>query len=256
MRSCMFVSYLAVLTLLAAPAVPRAAAQAPGAVEAADPDSLYRERERAPSALAAEKIWASRVTANGADFEAAWKLARARYWLGTNGGGSAEAKKRWLESGIAAGRLAMTARPTAVEGHFWMAANMGALADAHGLRQGIRYRAPIKEALETALKLQPSYLDGSPDRALGRWYFKVPGLFGGDVRKSEVHLRKALTYKPDSIISLLFLAETLIELDKTAEARATLQAALDATPDPEWAPEDARFKAQARTLLTSLGRAP
>ena len=67
---------------------------------------------------------------------------------------------------------------------------MGALADAHGLRQGIKYRTPIREALETALVVSiPPYLDGSPDRALGRWYCKVPGLFGGDLKKSEQHLR-------------------------------------------------------------------
>lgn len=247
MRSCIFVVYLAVMTLAGGAAIHAAAAQA-------DADALYRDRERPASALAAETIWADRLAARADDFEAAWKLARTRYWLGTNGPGDAARKKRALEQGIAAGRAAMAARPDAVEGHFWMAANMGALADAHGLRQGIKYRAPIKAALEKALAIQPAYLDGSPDRALGRWYFKVPGLFGGDVRKSEGHLRKALTYKTDSIISLMFLAETLLELDKRAEARATLQAALDAAPDPDWAPEDARFKAQARTLLATLGR--
>ena len=244
------------MTLLGGPAVHASAAQAPAGATAVegDADALYRDRERPASALAAEKVWAGRVAARAGDFEAAWKLARARYWLGTNGPGAAEEKKRVLEQGIAAARAAMTARPEAVEGHFWMAANMGALADAHGLRQGMKYRTPIRAALEKALAIQPAYLDGSPDRALGRWYFKVPGLFGGDVRKSETHLRKALTYKADSIISLIFLAETLIELDRRPEARATLQAALDATPDPDWAPEDARFKAQARTLLATLGR--
>ncbi len=129
---------------------------------------------------------------------------------------------------------------------------MGALADAHGLRQGMSYRSPIREGLETALRIDPAFLDGSPDRALGRWYFKVPGFFGGDMRKSEQHLRKALTYKADSIISLLFLAETLIELDRKTEARAALDAALAAPVDPEWTPEDTRFKAQARRLLTTL----
>ena len=243
------------MTLLGGAAVHVAAAQAPpGTTATADADALYRDRDRPASALAAETIWAGRVAARADDFEAAWKLARARYWLGTNGPGAADEKKRALEQGIAAARAAMAARPDAVEGHFWMAANMGALADAHGLRQGMKYRAPIKAALEKALAIQPAYLDGSPDRALGRWYFKVPGLFGGDVRKSEVHLRKALTYKADSIISLIFLAETLIELGRRPDARATLQAALDAAPDPDWAPEDARFKAQARTLLATLGR--
>jgi tetratricopeptide (TPR) repeat protein len=250
----MFVFYLAVMTLLGGPAVHASAAQAPSVTAAADADTLYRDRERPASALAAEKIWADRLAARADDFEAAWKLARARYWLGTNGPGAADARKRVLEQGIAAARAAMAARPEAVEGHFWMAANMGALADAHGLRQGMKYRTPIKAALEKALAIQPAYLDGSPDRALGRWYFKVPGLFGGDARKSEAHLRKALTYKADSIISLVFLAETLIELDRRADARAALRAAIDAVPDPDWTPEDARFKAQARALLATLDR--
>ena len=157
-----------------------------------------------------------------------------------------------LERGIEAGRVAMAARPAAPDGHFWMAANMGALADAHGMRQGIKYRGEIKTALEAALKAQPSYLDGSPDRALGRWYFKVPGLFGGDDKKSETYLRKALTYKRDSVITLLFLGETLIDLGNTAEARTMLQAAVDAPVDPNWIPEDTRFKAQARQLLATL----
>jgi len=254
------VVYLAVSTLPASLAVRVAVAQTPGmpaapvAAEslAADPDVLYRDRERAASAMAAERIWAERVVVRAADFESAWKLARVRYWLGTNGPGAAEAKKRALEGGIAAARAAMTTRPQAVEGHFWLAANMGALADAFGLRQGIKYRTPSRTALEAALAADPAYLDGSPDRALGRWYFKVPDLFGGDPKKSEAHLRKALTYKSDSVISLLFLAETLIDLERRTEARAALQAALDATADPEWLPEDTRFKAQARQLLSTL----
>lgn len=250
----MVVVYLAGSTLPGSPAV--RAVQGPAApaatASAADPEALYRDREHAASALAAERLWAERLAASAADFEPAWKLARARYWLGTNGPGTLDEKKRALERGLEAGRAAMAARPSAPEGHFWMAANMGALAEAHGLRQGIKYRGAIKTALEAALEAQPSYLDGSPDRALGRWYYKVPGLFGGDMKKSEAHLRKALTYKPDSVISLLFLGETLVELGRKAEARATLQAALDAPNAPDWVPEDTRFKVQARQLLSRL----
>ena len=46
------------------------------------------------------------------------------------------------------------------------------------------------------LKLDPAFQKGSADRALGRWYYKVPGLFGGSRKKSEEHLRKSLTYDP------------------------------------------------------------
>jgi tetratricopeptide (TPR) repeat protein len=145
-------------------------------------------------------------------------------------------------------------QPNRPEGHFWIAANMGALAESFGLRQGIRYRGAIRDELQTVLKIDPAYLHGSADRALGRWYYKVPGLFGGSKKKSEEHLRKALAYNPQSVITRLFLAETLIELDRPAEARKELEAALAAPDDPQWAPEDRRFKQQAKALLATLPR--
>jgi len=80
----------------------------------------------------------------------------------------------------------------------------------------------------------------------------VPGLFGGDKRKSEAHLRKALAYHPQSVITRLFLAETLIALGRKAEARRELVAAIAAPDDPEWIPEDRVFREQARTLLKTL----
>ena len=158
----------------------------------------------------------------------------------------------YLEAGIAAGRAAVVASMNQPEGHFWIAANMGALAESFGLRQGLRYRGDIKDALETVLRLDPAFQQGSADRALGRWYFKVPGLFGGNDKKSEEHLRKSLTDNPNSAASLYFLAETLIEMGKTDEARATLEKLLAAPVDPDWAPEDRDFKSKARDLLPKL----
>lgn len=196
-------------------------------------------------------IWANRLAANPQDFESAWKLARAQYWLGSNGLPERE-RKAALEAGIAAGRKAAALDGQRPEGHFWIAANMGALAESFGLRQGIRYRGAIREALEIVLKLDPAFQQGSADRALGRWYYKVPGLFGGDKRKSEQHLRKALTYNPQSVITHLFLAETLIELSRAAEARKELEAAIAAPDDPEWIPEDRVFREQAKRLLATL----
>jgi tetratricopeptide (TPR) repeat protein len=237
MRSCIFVFYIAVIAVSAA---------APD-----DPDMLYRDREVLASATRAAAIWNERLTSNPTDFESAWKLARAQYWLGTNGLPERE-RKTALEAGIAAARKAIAIDAARPDGHFWMAANMGALAESFGLRQGIRYRTPVREALERVLKIDAPYLDGSADRALGRWYYKVPGLFGGDKRKSEAHLRKALSYAPASIISHLFLAETLIALDRPAEARKALEAAIAAPISDDWAPEDRRFKEQAKALLSKL----
>jgi len=215
-----------------------------------DPDALYRQRDNLVSAQQAEATWAARLSRDAKDFESAWKLARARYWLG--GHADEKARKGYLEAGIAAGRAAVAAQPNKPDGHFWIAANMGALAESFGLRQGLKYRGDIKNELETVLRLDPAYMDGSADRALGRWYYKVPGMFGGDDKKSEEHLRKSLTYKPDSTASLFFLAETLIELKKKPEAKTILQRLLEAPVDPDWAPEDREFKQKASVLVKTL----
>jgi tetratricopeptide (TPR) repeat protein len=216
-----------------------------------NPDELYRNRSTLTSATRAAAIWSARLAANPADFETAWKLARAQYWLGTNGLAAPE-RRGALEAGLAAARKAVAIDATRPEGHFWSAANMGALAESFGLRQGIRYRGAIRESLETVLRIDPGFQQGSADRALGRWYYKVPRLFGGDNRKSEAHLRKALAYNQQSVITRLFLAETLLDLGRKAEARKELEAAITAPEDAEWAPEDCVFREQARRLLPTL----
>jgi tetratricopeptide (TPR) repeat protein len=220
-------------------------------VPADDADALYKDREHLSSAKQAADLWAGRLARNPRDFDSAYKLAQIRYWLGTNGLPEAE-RKPALEAGITAARAAVAINPNRPEGHFWLAANMGALAESYGLRQGIKYRGQIKDALLTTLKLDPAFLDGSADRALGRWYFKVPGLFGGSNKESEAHLRKALTYNPNSIISHIFLAETLADMGRKDDARKEAQAAIDAPVDPNWAPEDRRFKEQAKALIAKL----
>ncbi len=167
-----------------------------------DPDALYARRADPGSAERAFTIWDARLRANPRDFESAWKLARAAYWLG--GHGPEDGQRRMYERGIEAGNQASAVEPNRPEGHFWTAANMGAMAESFGMRAGLKYRGAIKRELETVLKLDASFQKGSADRALGRWYYKVPGLFGGSRKKSEEHLRKSLMYDPEQYgLSLL-----------------------------------------------------
>jgi hypothetical protein len=216
----------------------------------ADADALYASRAEVSSARQAAEIWKARLQQDPRDFESAWKLARAGYWLGTH---APEGERRaFLEQGVAAGRKAVARQPNRPEGHFWIAANMGALAESFGLRQGIKYRGEIKDELLTVLKLDPAFQQGSADRALGRWYFKVPGLFGGSNRKSEEHLRRSLTYDPSDAASLYFLAETLIDMKRKSEAKALLDRLIAAPINPAWAAEDREFKDKAQRLMRTL----
>jgi hypothetical protein len=213
-------------------------------------DALYANRQDLASARRAAVIWAEQIKRDPNDFESAWKLARACYWLG---GQAPESERRaFLEQGLAAARQAVAIKDTRPEGHFWIAANMGALAESFGLRNGLKYRGAVKDELETVLRIDPAFMDGSADRALGRWYFKVPGLFGGSNKRAEEHLRKSLTYDPHSTISHFFLAEVLLDEGRRADARAELQQVLDAPVSELWAPEDRSYKEKARALLANI----
>jgi predicted Zn-dependent protease len=101
------------------------------------------------------------------------------------------------------------------------------------------------------LRIDQAYQQGSADRALGRWYFRVPRLFGGSKQKSEEHLRTSLKYAPNSHASRFFLAETLFALDRDGEAIEELKKVIAAPVSPEWAPEDREFKQKARKALAA-----
>jgi len=213
-------------------------------------DALYADRENIASAKQAADLYEETSKHDPGQFEAAWKLARTCYWLG---GHAPEAERRaYLEKGITAGQLAARLQPSKPEGHFWTAANMGALAESFGIRQGLKYRRPIREELETVLRLDPAFMEGSADRALGRYYFKVPSMFGGSKSKSEQHLRASLGYNQASTISHYFLAELLIDQGRLNEARGELQRVIDAPLSAQWAPEDRDYKQKAAALLPKV----
>ena len=236
MRSCIAVFYIALSGL-------------PVTVLAQnDPDALYRNRASIDSARSAAAIWEARLKSDAREFDAAWKLARVCYWLG-NHEAQENMRRTALERGITAARQAVSVHDDRPEGHFWIAANMGTLAESFGLRQGLKYRGEIKSELETVLRLDPGFQKGSADRALGRWYLKVPGLFGGSDKKSEEHLRKSLTYDNNSTVSHFFLAETLFDLNRDTEAIEELKKVLAVPTDPEWEAEDREYKQKSTELL-------
>jgi tetratricopeptide (TPR) repeat protein len=222
-------------------------------VQAPDPDALYADRERLASATQAADLLQAQL-AEHADYAVAWKLARISYWLGTQGPDAG--RRRSLDRGVKAGETATRLESGRPEGHFWLAANMGALAEFHGLLQGIKYRGRIKDELEAVLRIDPAWQYGSADRALGWWYFKVPGLFGGSRTKAREHLERALARHPESPVTLYFLAELAVADRRRDDARRLFEQAIAAPLDPDFAPEDRVYKRRAESRLRDLFGTP
>jgi len=249
--NCRIAGFCVVLALVAAAGTSAWAQERTAPAEEAD--RLYANRTDLPSIRRAIEIWRTALKTDPGNFDASWKIARGDYWLG---GHAPEAEQSAaLDDGVAHGRLAVSLQPNRPEGHFWIAANMGAAAERSG-RAGLRYRKTIKDELETVLRLDPAFLEGSADRALGRWYDKVPRLFGGNAKSAEEHLRASLKYDPNSTASHFFLAELMLDDGRREDARAEAKLVLDAPINPEWAPEDQDFKAKARQMLVKLGPDP
>jgi len=153
----------------------------PAVTEASnDPDRLYAYHEH-PSALEAAALWSERGRRRQGfrdRVEASTGLLLARQSRCRRCAAAA------VREGVEAAKRAVALDPHRPEGNFWIAANMGALAESLGLGAGLRYRGAIEKELEAVLRIEPAFQDGSADRALGRWCPKVPLLFGGSKRKS------------------------------------------------------------------------
>lgn len=215
-----------------------------------DPDALYRQRETLDLAIRAAEIWEARLAEDPKDFDVACKLARARFYVGERSARGQRA--RHFKDGIEAARIAVALEPERPDGHFWLGANLGALAGVSGRLSALRRRSSIREAFEASLARDPDFARGAAYCALGKYYNAVPGLFGGDRQKSEDLLRRCLEYDPDSTVGHYYLGQTLLGLGRTAEAVAALRTAIDAPLDPGRAPEGRLWKERAEQLLAKV----
>jgi tetratricopeptide (TPR) repeat protein len=117
------------------------------------------------------------------------------------------------------------------EGHYWLALNLGGLAEQSGPRRGLKMVPDIVAEMEQALKGNPSYDQAGPHRVLGRVYFECPQwpLSVGNLPESLSHLRAAVVIAPENSTNHLFLAEALFRIGKKEEARRELEEVLTAT---------------------------
>ena len=176
-----------------------------------------RERDAAP-----QRSGRPAGAANPKDFESAWKLAQARYWLGTNGlpeagaQGSARGRHRRRTRGD---RASTRERPTATSGlpPTW-ARSPSRSACGRGSSIAARF-GRARNGAEARSRV-PRRLSRS--RAWPLVLTRCPGCSAAATRNRKQHLRKSLTYNPNSVISHLFLAETLVELGRKDEARKEL----------------------------------
>jgi tetratricopeptide (TPR) repeat protein len=161
-----------------------------------------------------------------------------------------EEKLDAYEQGRQAARRAAEIAPRNGRAHFWYATNAGRWGQTKGVMRSLFLLPEVKRGMETALELDPRF---PPAYVLaGTVYYEVPGLFGGDLEKSERRFRTGLEVDGRFTGLRVGLARTLIKRGRIPEARRELQAVLDekAPSNPaDWTLKDSP---EARRLLDAL----
>ena len=235
----------ALLLLCGAPAA--AWAQSPLAAEIRAFGSRYHED---PARIDTLRDAMTRAAASDPQVENLLALAQIAFLYGDVRARTSEDKLAAYEQGRQAARRAVELAPRSARAHFWYATNAGRWGQTKGVMRSLFLLPEVKRGMETAIELDPRF---APAYVLaGTVYYEVPGLFGGDLEKSEALFRRGLTVDAHHTALRIGLARTLLKRGRPAEARRELQAVLDETAPSNVADWTMKDVGEARALLATL----
>lgn len=215
-------------------------------------DDYYLGRQNLDNARRALQLLREAVGQNPNDYEAWWRISKLACFLARQT--EKPEKLQLLDTGVAAGKRAVALAPQRVEGHFWLGANYGLTAEARSFIKALLLVDPVREEMETVVRLDADYEQGAGLRTLARVDFRAPFFKGGDKRRSMVMLEKCLTRYPENSLTMLYLADSYLALGLREEARQQLERILSLCPDPNYAPELAENQDEARARLAKFFR--
>jgi hypothetical protein len=190
--------------------------------------------------------------ADSQDYEKLWRVARWYFWQ-ADGAKDDATKKSLGKAGWDIGEKAKKVDSKGLEAKYWTSANIGAYSEAVGIFNALTegLEAKFRDPLEQCAKADPNHLNANinyvgPQTALGRYYFRLPWP-KRNLGKSKQLLQLAVKVRPENLRAHYFLAETLWDDGKKAEAKAELAFIKDGSEsyDP---PEARRAKRMAQAL--------
>lgn len=225
---------------------------APAAGGAVDPriaqaDKLYAARADLTQVKYAIGLMTDLMRSEPQNFGAAERLAEYYYFLGKRA--PENQRLDLFQKGMDVAKKMIALQPNQAAGYFWAGTNEGMYGETKGLLKSMWMRKDVRANFEKAAQLDEKYYGGGPLRGLGRWDYKVPGLMGGDKKRSADELERSLKIDPGNSLTKIYLAQTYLELGRKNDARTQLQEVLSMTPDPRWAVEHKEDMQEAKQIL-------
>ena len=216
----------------------------------AEAEPLWANREDLNKARGAVAALRQARTSDYGNYEAAWKLARAAFYVGDHAEDDTERDNMFRE-GTEAGKSAVKLQPDKPDGHFWLGANYGGAA-AHSTIANLSSFNDIKTEMEAVLKIDESYQGYSAYLGLGRLYLKAPRVFGGDTAKATEYLEKGVKLSPANTQMRYYLAEAYESANRDADAKKQIELLMAVTPDPQHTAEHKDAVEKAKKLLEKI----
>jgi tetratricopeptide (TPR) repeat protein len=212
-------------------------------------DALYDERARIENVR--ESIRLLEEDGQASDYEAAWRLGRALFFLGQEALDTTEARE-FHARGASLCKRAVRMEEARVEGHFWLGVNRALLAGLEKSFSAMMDALSARRSLKRAVQLDSSYHGAGPLRVLARLQHKLPFLLGGSRQRARENFERAIALAPANTVTRLYFAELLLETGDQAGARRELESLLTSEDDQGWAFEQARDRRLAREMLSGM----
>ena len=211
-------------------------------------DSLYAKRADLSSVKAAIQLLQRARDLRPDNYDVSWRLAKFNYYLATHTPDKTE-RDAALKSGTEAGRLSTKLSPQDPAGHFWLGANLGERARSQGGFKALGLVDDVQREMETVIKLNEGYQDGSAYMVLGQIDLSLPGMLGGSKKRAVERLERGLSFGKLNAFLRLRLAEAYLAVKRSDDARAQLDEIISMGAHPDYKPEYEEAVAEARRLL-------
>ena len=216
-------------------------------------DAAFLKRADPKQAQLAVDKYRAAIKLDPSHAEGYWKLAMGCNWLGRIS--PKNRKVAIYQEGVDAGKKAVALGPDIPETHYWLGLDYGELGQASGVLKSLNLAGPIKKEMNTVLAMDPDFDSGGPHILLGRLYYKLPGIMGGDNKKAEEHLKAAIKLGPQRYIAYNFLAELYLDQGKREEALALLHKALTGPCLKLEEPNCQVWKGETKNILAKANQA-
>jgi len=198
-----------------------------------DPSHPSTPEQKALFVLKAEKAFnnaKANFTAHPEKPEAAWKFGQAAYdWaeFATSNAQRAEIANQ----GIAACRALVEHDPNSAPGHYYLALNLGELAETRKL-SALKIVSEMESELKTTINLDPMLDYAGAERSIGLLYLQAPGWPAsiGSNAKARQYLTKAEKLAPNYPENILNLIEAQLKWGEKSSAQHHIKTADDLWP--------------------------